>query len=267
MRLSWFLGLCLLVVVVACAVVLTGGSLTDLVNAPALLLVFGGCAAACVMAFPAARLLHLHTFVARAMFGQAFDARQVIDELVRCATVAHHEGRLALANTRHQSGFSHPLITSGLHLLATGADANLLRSMLDTQAESASRSKRQASEVFKALARYAPAFGLIATLIGIMAMLENTDDPARIGAAVALSLVAAVYGFLLAAGVCGPVADRLHAQAAADTLAGAIIIDGLVAIQSGESPERVKDRLMAYIPPDQRPSAANPTRTNLSKAA
>ena len=104
-----------------------------------------------------------------------------------------------------------------------------------------------------ALGRYAPAFGMIGTLIGLVAMLSNMDDPSKIGAGMAAALLTTLYGALLANILFMPMADKLGLRSNEEALSKTIIIHGVMSIQSGDNPRTVESKLITFLPPAQRP--------------
>ncbi len=103
-----------------------------------------------------------------------------------------------------------------------------------------------------AMGKYAPAFGMIGTLIGLVAMLSNMDDPSKIGAGMAAALLTTLYGALLANIVFLPMADKLAQRSSEEVLMQTIIIQGVMAIQSGDNPRNVESKLMTFLPPSLR---------------
>ena len=108
----------------------------------------------------------------------------------------------------------------------------------------------------ESLGKYAPAFGMIGTLIGLVIMLRNMDNPAAIGPGMAVALLTTLYGALIANGVALPLADRLARRSAEEVLAKTIIIKGVMAIQSGDNPRIVEQKLRTFLPPVVRKAAA-----------
>ena len=102
------------------------------------------------------------------------------------------------------------------------------------------------------MGKYAPAFGMIGTLIGLVVMLQNMSDPASIGQGMAVALLTTMYGAMLANGVCMPLADRLAKRSAEEVLYKTVIIKGVMSIQSGDNPRIVEQKLRTFLPPSQR---------------
>ena len=106
--------------------------------------------------------------------------------------------------------------------------------------------------LFSAVGKYAPAFGMIGTLVGLVAMLANMDDPSSIGGGMAVALLTTMYGAILANVVFLPLADKLAARSSQEVLLKTIIIKGVMSIQSGDNPRIVEQKLKTFLPPSER---------------
>ena len=106
--------------------------------------------------------------------------------------------------------------------------------------------------MFKAMGKFAPAFGMIGTLMGLIFMLQNMDDPSAIGPGMAVALITTMYGALIANVVTGPIAEKLGANDTEEVLLKTIVIAGVMSIQSGDNPRVVESKLLTYLPPSKR---------------
>ena len=107
-------------------------------------------------------------------------------------------------------------------------------------------------DIFDALGSLAPAFGMIGTLIGLIQMLKALDDPRNIGAGMAVALITPFYGSLIANTICIPLATKLDRRSKHEVLEKNIILSGILAIQSGDNPRVLRDKLETFIPPKLR---------------
>jgi chemotaxis protein MotA len=111
------------------------------------------------------------------------------------------------------------------------------------------------ASLFAALAEVAPAMGMIGTLVGLVAMLANMDDPKSIGPAMAIALLTTLYGAVIANCIAGPIADKLRLRAAEEALTKSLVIDALLAIQNGQNPRVIDSMLRNYLPESKREMA------------
>jgi len=138
-------------------------------------------------------------------------------------------------------------------LLLTLGFSEIIQVIMETELENVLERHEAGKGMLDALGRYAPAFGMIGTLIGLVAMLSNMDDPSKIGAGMAAALLTTLYGALLANIMFLPMADKLALRSSEEALSRTIIIQGVMAIQSGDNPRAVESKLMTFLPPGQRP--------------
>ena len=143
-------------------------------------------------------------------------------------------------------------IVRGVKMAVDGTDPELIKEILDAELEALMERHAQGKQVLDALSKYAPAFGMIGTLLGLIAMLRNMDDPSAIGPGMALALITTLYGALLANVVFGPLADKLAARDNEEVLVKGMVISGVMAIQSGDNPRVVESKLMTFLSPSDR---------------
>jgi chemotaxis protein MotA len=247
------IGLLVAVGAVVVGIVLGGGTAGALIDIPSILVVFGGTVGALLISFPMAKVFKLHAVVLRSVLGKQPDSLDTIRDLVRYAEVARREGILSLENL--VSEMKDPFIVRGVKMAVDGTDPELIRQIMDTELEALMDRHAQGKQMLDALGKYAPAFGMIGTLLGLIFMLGNMDDPSAIGPGMAVALITTLYGAMIANLFAGPVADKLASKDGEEVLVKTIIIAGVMAIQSGDNPRVVESKLMTYLPPAQRAKA------------
>jgi chemotaxis protein MotA len=117
---------------------------------------------------------------------------------------------------------------------------------------------REGRAVFEQLGKFAPAFGMIGTLVGLIVMLGNMADPSRIGSGMAVALITTLYGAVLANGSFLPLAEKLAHLSRQELLTQEIALRGILAIQSGESPRLIEQKLQSFLPPERRSPRGEP---------
>ncbi len=175
---------------------------------------------------------------------------EVIDKMVGYAERARREGMLALEEDSENE--SDPFLRKGLRLAVDGTDPQLLEKILETDVEQIENRHGEGAKVLSAGGTFAPAFGMIGTLIGLVNMLSNLDDPTQIGAGMATALITTFYGAVLANAVFLPLAGKLETRSKEELVIKAMIIEGIMAIQSGDSPRIVEEKLKSFLSPAQR---------------
>ncbi|GIX47039.1 MAG: hypothetical protein KatS3mg131_1250 [Candidatus Tectimicrobiota bacterium] len=132
-------------------------------------------------------------------------------------------------------------------LVADGVDAEALNSILTLQNLAVQQRHKVGQEVFKAMGRWAPAFGMIGTLIGLVQMLSTMDDPKSLGPKMAIALLTTFYGALIANLFCLPMAGKLKQRTDQELLTNLIIAEGLKGLQMGLNPRLLEEKLKAFL--------------------
>lgn len=228
-----------------------GGSIADFINIPGIMIVFGGTAAAISVTFPLEE-------VAQAFAGgiQVFAARrvkpqEVVNTMVRIAEISRREGLMALENIQTENA----LLKKACQLIADNADPALIRDTVMIEIATMKRRHNVSIAVFNRLGAFAPAFGMIGTLIGLVQMLARLDDPSTIGPAMAVALLTTFYGAILANLLFLPIAGKLKARTLQEEVHLNIIFEGAKSILENNNPRLVYEKLSSFMPPQERKSA------------
>lgn len=243
-------GLALAFGMIGGAIVLSGGSPSAFYDTAALTTVCGGMLAALLLCFPIGTVLKLPQILFRLVFPRVTDSRSLIRDLVKLADVARRDGLLALEHRPEES--TNPFIRLGIELAVDGTRPELLEELLRSEIESMARRHREGKGMLDQLGRSAPAFGLIGTLLGLIVMLGNISDPSSIAGGLAVALITTLYGAVLSTASFLPLAEKLAYYSRQEMLSREIIVRGILAIQAGEPPRLIAQRLQVFLPPHQR---------------
>jgi len=224
---------------------------TAFIDIPSILVVFGGAGAAAMMAFPLKSILALPMVMKKAFLNKQNDLLAIINQLVALAEVARRDGLLALESK--MADVQNPVIKSGLQMAIDGNDADTIESVMRTEMEAISRRHREGKSILDQIARFAPAYGMIGTLMGLIMMLSDMSDPSSIGSGMAVALITTLYGAIAANVMFQPFAEKLGLLSKYELNAMEMVVRGVLAIQSGESPRALEQRLMTYLHPKKRP--------------
>ncbi len=230
--------------------IVLGGSPAAYIDPISIVIVIGGSCSATLTAFPLKSVLGLPKIVMKTIFVPGANPSGLITELVGYAEVARRDGILSLEN--HTEEMSDEFIVQGIRMAVDGTDPELIKQIMDTELDNIMERHRQGKGVLDTMGRYCPAFGMIGTLVGLVAMLANMDDPSAIGAGMAAALLTTLYGAVLSNVVFLPLADKLGLYDAKETLLKSIILEGVMSIQSGDNPRVVEQKLKTYLPPSER---------------
>lgn len=255
MDIGTVLGIILAVAAVLAGIILGGGSIGAMIDVTSILVVCVGTIGATVISFPLARMLKLHSVILKSIFSKPSDVPATIKDLVSYAEVARREGILSLENVI--SDMRDPFIVRGIKMAVDGTDPELIRTIMETELESLMDRHAAAKLILDTIGKYAPAYGMIGTLMGLIFMLKNMDDPSTIGGGMAVALITTLYGAMIANMFTGPIAEKLAARDSEEVLAKTVIIAGVMAIQSGDNPRVVENKLLTYLPPAERAAVSS----------
>jgi len=230
--------------------ILRGGGIATFINIPSLMITVGGTIGATLINFPMPKIMGVMKVVRKAIFYKESSPEKTISTLVEFARIARREGVLALEE--RLSGTDDPFFRKGVQLAVDGTPPETIREILTIDLASLQERHKVGQSIFNAMGTYSPAFGMIGTLIGLIQMLRSLDDPSKIGQGMATALITTFYGALLANLVFLPIAGKLKVRSEEEVLNKKLIMEGIVAIQSGDNPRVVEDKLNSFISPGVR---------------
>lgn len=250
MDLGTLVGLLGAIAMVVMAMVL-GGSIVTFIDAPSILIVVVGTHFVVMMTYSLGDFLGAAKAGMKALTFKAMDNEELITQIVELADMARKSGLLALEGATIDQDF----LKKGIGLLVDGHDGDVVKGILDKDVRMASERHNLAGSVFKTMADVAPAMGMIGTLIGLVAMLSNMDDPKSIGPAMAVALLTTLYGAIMANMVGIPISDKLALRDKEEKMSKTLMIDGLLGIQAGQNPRVIEQVLHGYLAEGKRPTA------------
>ncbi len=230
---------------------LMSGDLGMFVNAPSLVIVIGGTIFAVMIKYGLGQYLGAMKVAGKSFKSNLPDPNDLIDEIVGLADEARKGGLLSLEGKEVSSDF----LQGGIQLLVDGHDPDVVKSLLATEKNKAVERHAVGASIFANMTDMAPAMGMIGTLIGLVAMLANMDDPKSIGPAMAVALLTTLYGAIVANAITGPMSDKLSLRAAEEAMIKSLVIDALLAIQAGQNPRVIESMLRNYLPESKRKTA------------
>nr|WP_281423922.1 flagellar motor protein PomA [Oceanobacter mangrovi] len=230
-----------------------GGDIGMFINVPSILIVFGGSLFAVMMKFELGHMLGLGKVMGKGFSFKLSKPETIIEEVVELAGLARKGGLLSLEGKEVSDDF----LGKGIQLLVDGHDPDVVRTILSKEAKLASERHDVGAAIFSSFGDTGPAMGMIGTLIGLVAMLANMDDPKTIGPAMAVALLTTLYGAMLATMFALPVADKLRLRKGEEDRLRAMIIDALLAIQAGQNPRVIESMLQAYIAEGKRTTSGD----------
>ncbi|MBW2337749.1 MAG: motility protein A [Deltaproteobacteria bacterium] len=230
--------------------ILMGGEGTWFVSAPSLMIVGGGTMGATLLAYPLVDVLGVFK-VAKNVF---MHKSQVVSELIplisEFAKKARQEGILSFES--QLGDIEDPFLVQGIQMAIDGMESSAIEDVMTTEIIYLEERHRLGSEIFSTMGTFAPAVGMLGTIIGLVQMLMLMEDPSQIGAPMALALLTTFYGTLVANLVFLPIAGKLKTRSKQEILIKQMVLEGVISIQSGDNHRIVEQKLKAFIAPRAR---------------
>ena len=247
MDIASIVGFILAYVIIGGAIAI-GGPFIIFVNVPSLLVVIGGTFAVTLMRVTLGNFLGSFKIGLKGFFYKLDKPQLLIEESVDLANVARKEGILALEGREISNSF----LEKGIGLCIDGHAPEVVKNLLSKDINMSIERHSIGADMFKAMGVYAPAMGMIGTLIGLVQMLSNMSDPAAIGPAMAVALLTTLYGAIIANAFASPLAEKLTLISSYEKLNKDLILESIAGIQEGTNPRVLKQLLNAYLPESKR---------------
>ena len=230
---------------------LEGSAPTSFFNLPAALIVIGGTAAATLAGTSVELFRKIPQLYRKAFSTEKPDLGTRLELLVSLAEQARREGLLAL--DRRLDAVEDPYTRKGLQLVVDGADPDIVRSVMENDIDGVASRHRSAVNVFEKGAGFAPTMGILGTVMGLVQVLSNLATPETVGPAISSAFIATLYGVGMANCILFPVANRLRQLSGQELELYAMTLEGVLAIQAGDNPRVLTDKLVSFLPPEDRP--------------
>ncbi|WP_319781985.1 flagellar motor protein PomA [Oceanisphaera sp. IT1-181] len=225
-----------------------GGSLGMYADVPSFFIVFVGSFFVVMMKFNLGQFLGAAKIAAKAFLFKLEKPEDLIERVVVLADSARKGGFLAL----EEAEITNPFLQKAVDMLVDGHEQNVVKQALEKDIDLNAERQEQGAKIFRALGDVAPAMGMIGTLIGLVAMLANMDDPKAIGPAMAIALLTTLYGAMLANMIALPIADKLELRSEEERLNRTLILDAVLGIQDGQNPRVLQGLLENYLADNKR---------------
>ena len=246
-------GLILALVALLGGAMMEGTTPDKLVMLPAFIIVFGGTIGAAMISFPLAVTTNIPKYFGILVKDVQHDLTHVVDTFVNLADRARREGLLAL---EQEASSLEPFTRRGIQMVVDGSDPALVREILEADIEAMQARHKPGAAIFEAMGGFAPTMGIIGTVMGLVHVLENLSEPDKLGPLIASAFLATLYGIFFANAMFLPFAAKLKAKSGEEAHLKQLVVEGVLAVQSGDNPRVVREKLDAYLPPSLRGGAA-----------
>lgn len=232
---------------------LMGGGVNIFVNIPSLMIVVGGTFGASLINYPLKDIFGVVSVVRNAFFHKEQSPREIIAMLVQFGEKVRKEGILSLENSLKE--VSDDFLKKGIQMAVDGLEPKAMEDLLRTEIDFLADRHKLGAEILATMGAFAPAMGLIGTLIGLVQMLQSMDDPSSIGPAMAVALLTTFYGALMANLIFLPISGKLKARSGEESLVKEVMLEGIISIVAGDNPRVIEQKLHVFLAPRLRETA------------
>jgi len=237
---------------VAISIVGAKGILGSYLDWPSALTTIGGSIAAMIVGHGIPKFLGQGKWIRLVLRIPTWGEERIIARLVAFSEKARREGLLALEDDLEE--LEDEFLRKGIQLVVDGTDPEIIKNILYTELNQMQNRHEDGANFYGDWSLWAPAFGMIGTLAGLVAMLQNINDKSSLGNGMALALITSLYGALMCYLIFQPMRRKLMDQDGGETRAREIMIEGILSIQSGDNPRILEEKLITFLPPKQRES-------------
>lgn len=228
-------------------------NLESFFDVPSILITFGGSFMSTMASNSMADYVNGLKSITLTFKQSTYDVQKVIQEIIELSNIARRDGLLALEEGARN--LDNEFMKKGILLVVDGTEPDLVRGIMEAELVNVESRHNKNIEFWSALGAAGPAWGMIGTLIGLINMLKDLNDPNSIGPAMAVALVTTFYGSVLANWICTPVGLKLSSNSANEIKTMEVIIEGILSIQAGENPRVIEEKLKSFLAPKDRVSA------------
>jgi chemotaxis protein MotA len=230
--------------------IMMGGSSAWFINYPSLMIVFGGTMGATLINYPLSDVISMFKVTKNAFRYKTPKPLGLIPIMVDFAKKARREGILAFE--QYMSTIDDVFLRRGMQMAVDGLEADAIEEVLSTEIMWLEERHRLGAEIYTTMGTFAPAVGMLGTIIGLVQMLMQMKDPSAIGAPMAVALLTTFYGTILANLLFLPIAGKLRVRSRQEILTKQMVLHGLLAIQAGDNHLIVAEKLKAFLSPTAR---------------
>jgi len=257
MDLATTLGIGLALSIVAAVMILDGGSPAELFIVPqAILLTLGGSLVGAMATVPLGAVTNMPKYFKIAFLPKKEKHGELIDMICKMADKARREGLLALEEESKK--IHDPFLRKGIMLVVDGVEPAQVRTILEVEIEHMSERHAVGIGFFNSAGGFAPTFGIIGTVMGLIVVLKELTNPEKLAKSIASAFLATLWGLLSANLIWMPIAGKLAFRSHEESAFRHMLVEGIISLQAGENPRLIREKLYAFVPPKERVTEKEP---------
>lgn len=222
-----------------------GVHISALIQPTAAMIVLGGTFGAVFVSMPLPAIITALKEIKTAFLPPKVDHDQVVKDIINYATKARRNGLISLEQEAQSA--RDPFIKKGISLVVDGIDPQKLRETLEADIMAYEDHTKHSVEFYEAAGGFAPTIGIIGAVLGLIHVMGNLSDTSKLGGGIAVAFVATIYGLMIANIICLPIGTKLKIRMKEEVLRRVMILEGLIAIQNGENPHFIEQKLKAFV--------------------
>ncbi|MCL2223880.1 MAG: motility protein A [Defluviitaleaceae bacterium] len=251
MELGTLVGMIVGAILIVVSIIITAaggdGGVMDFLDAPSAMIVIGGTLASGMIGVKLKNFLGAFKAVGVTFKPPSLDPAAAIDKIVQLANTARKEGVLALEESA--ASMDDAFLKKGVMLIVDGTDPELVKGIMETELSYTEERHGGIAAFYENLATYAPSWGMMGTMIGLVLMLGDLNDPDNLGPMMAVALITTFYGCIIANYLCNPIASKLKDISKEEILFRTVMVEGMLSIQAGENPRIIEEKLKSFLAP------------------
>lgn len=227
--------------------ILIGGDIKGYIDVPSMIIVFGGTTATLFISYSFAQLKKFASQIKEAFIDSKTNLNEDLERILSLANIARREGLLALDGQE----FGNPFLQKGIELIVDGTDPDLFKDVMETIISKMEEQDQITQKILVSGSMFAPAFGMIGTLVGLVNMLANLNDASTLGPNMSIALITTFYGVVLANMVFLPLSVKCKTASDHRINQYQMMLEGMLSLQNGENPRIIREKLIVFIPKNQ----------------
>ena len=232
------------------SVLTSGGTLGGIIDIPSVFMTIGGSYAAIFISVPLSKAIGIFKIIAKTFNVPDFGEKTIVSKMMDLSNKARREGILALEDGLED--LDDAFMRSGLRLVVDGTDGNVIRAIMENEMNQCEARHMEWVNVINQWGGFAPGFGMMGTVLGLIGMLNNLEDKSSLGPNMAVALITTLYGSMMANWVIVPFGNKLITHNSSEMRVKEMVIEGVLAIQAGENPRIMGQKLLTYLDPVSR---------------
>jgi chemotaxis protein MotA len=238
--------------------ILEGGHISALLQPTAFLIVAGGTCGATFVSFPLHGILQAVKDIRKVVFPSQASHEAIIKDMIGYAAKARKNGLISLE--QETQTIKDSFTKKGVSMVVDGIDPQKFREAMEIELNTFEEHAKLSAEVFESAGGFAPTIGIIGAVLGLIHVMENLSDASKLGGGIAVAFVATIYGLMIANIICIPLGTKLKHRIKEEMLLKEMVIEGLIAIQNGENPHFIEQRLRSYLHEDGKSEKKSPEK-------